>query len=127
MGRSRPLLAEQHRGLLAGIEQADTVTIDGHKQLYLPMGTGVVLMKNPSLARAIEKSANYIVRAGSRDLGRRAVEGSRPATSLYLHAALHLIGQRGYEALIDAGIDRARYLAGAIRKRRDFESSPSPS
>ncbi len=120
------LFSKLHRKILAGIERADTVTIDGHKQLYLPMGTGVVLMKDPQLARVIEKSANYIVRAGSRDLGRRAVEGSRPATSLYLHAALHLIGQSGYEALIDAGIDRAHFMAGAIRARPDFELLAEP-
>lgn len=121
------LFSRAHRQLLAGIERADTITIDGHKQLYLPMGTGVVLMRDPFLARAIEKSANYIVRAGSRDLGRRAVEGSRPATSLFLHAALHLIGQRGYETLIDSGIDRAQYMASSIRRRPDFELLAEPT
>jgi putative pyridoxal-dependent aspartate 1-decarboxylase len=120
------LFSRTHRGLLRGIERADTVTIDGHKQLYLPMGTGVVLMKEPHMARSIEKSAQYIVRAGSRDLGRRAVEGSRPATSLFLHAALHLIGHRGYGALIDAGIERAHHMADAIRARTDFELLAEP-
>src|SRR6185369_8154167 len=35
------LFSETNRRKLSGIEAADSVTIDGHKQLYLPMGVGL--------------------------------------------------------------------------------------
>ncbi len=38
------IFSRKHQHKLAGIEKADSVTIDGHKQLYLPMGIGMVLM-----------------------------------------------------------------------------------
>ncbi|MDB4968770.1 MAG: putative pyridoxal-dependent aspartate 1-decarboxylase [Myxococcales bacterium] len=120
------LFSEKHRGLLAGIERADSVVIDGHKQLYLPMGLGVVVLRNPQMAKAIEKTADYIIRAGSSDLGRRTLEGSRPATAVYLHSALHIIGQRGYEALVDGGIARCRFMAAEIRRRDEFELLAEP-
>lgn len=115
------VFSERHRGILAGIERADTVTFDGHKQLYLPMGIGMVFLRDPALAREIEKHAQYTARAGSADLGQRSLEGSRPAMSLLLHAALELIGHHGYAYLIDEGIAKARHLAGAVRTRADFE------
>jgi glutamate decarboxylase len=120
------VFSDQHRGVLAGIERADTVTFDGHKQLYLPMGMGMLFLRDPSLAREIEKHAQYTARAGSADLGQRSLEGSRPAMSLLLHAALELIGQRGYAFLMDEGMRKARYLADTVRARPEFELLSNP-
>lgn len=115
------LFSERHRSALAGIERAGSVTIDGHKQLYLPMGIGMVLFKDPELPRAIEKQAAYIIRAGSPDLGKRALEGSRPGMALFLHAALHILGRQGYAHLIDEGMAKAAFMASAIRERPELE------
>ncbi len=120
------LFSHQHAYLLDGIEGADSVVIDGHKQLWLPMGTGMVVFKDPSLAKGIEKTANYIIRSDSGDLGRRSLEGSRPATAVYLHGALHLLGRQGFGALIDGGIARARFMAEQIKAAADFELVSEP-
>ncbi|HJP90454.1 MAG TPA: pyridoxal-dependent decarboxylase [Pyrinomonadaceae bacterium] len=120
------LFSKQHRHKLAGIELADSVTIDGHKQLYLPMGMGMLMLRNPLSARSIEKHARYIIRPNSFDLGKRAMEGSRPNTSLLYHAALNVIGRRGYEFLIDEGIRKARYMAAAVRALPEFELLVEP-
>lgn len=115
------VFSRRNRGLLAGIERADTVTFDGHKQLYLPMGIGMVFLRDPTLAREIEKHAAYTARAGSLDLGQRSLEGSRPAMSLLLHATLELIGHDGYGWLMDEGIAKARHLAESVRARPEFQ------
>lgn len=120
------LFSRHHQDRLAGIELADSVTIDGHKQLYLPMGIGMVLLRNPHLARVIERNAQYIIRANSLDLGKRALEGSRPAMVLYLHAALHLIGRQGYEVLIDENLRKTDYMAQHIRERSEFQLLTEP-
>ncbi len=119
--------SSRHRGLLAGLERADSITIDGHKQLYMPMGIGAVLFRDPQRAAVIEKRARYIIRAGSPDLGRRSLEGSRASMVLLLHAGLHLLGRRGYGELLDAGLERARGFAEAIRRRPAFELVVEPT
>jgi glutamate decarboxylase len=120
------VFSNQFRGRLKGIERADSVTIDGHKQMYTPMGTGMAIFRQPTLARAIEKQARYIVRKGSYDLGRRSLEGSRPANALYLHACLSILGRKGYELLIEAGIRKARYLYEQVQTRPEFEPIVAP-
>jgi putative pyridoxal-dependent aspartate 1-decarboxylase len=114
------LFSARHRHNLAGIERADSVTIDGHKQLYTPMGLGMLLLREPQLAKVIEKQANYVVRRGSFDLGRRTLEGSRPAMSLFLHAALNIIGRQGYEFLVNEGMRKTLYMADSIARRPEF-------
>jgi glutamate decarboxylase len=120
------LLSSTHRGLLKGIERADSVTIDAHKQLYVPMGAGMVLFKDPASLASIEHHAAYILREGSRDLGSHTLEGSRPGMAMLVHAGLSIIGRKGYEILIDQGIERARRFAQLIDAHPDFELVTEP-
>ncbi|MDF2692249.1 MAG: putative pyridoxal-dependent aspartate 1-decarboxylase [Labilithrix sp.] len=120
------LFSDRHRARLEGIERASSITIDGHKQLYLPMGIGMVFFRDPAQARAIEKQAAYIIRAGSGDLGKRSLEGSRSGMALFLHAALHILGKQGYAHLIDAGIEKARVMASLIHAMPELELLAPP-
>ena len=120
------LLSEQHRALLNGIEQADSVTLDAHKQLYVPMGAGMVIFKEPTALAAIEHHARYIIRPGSRDLGATTLEGSRPGMALLVHSSLRILGRSGYALLIDQGIEKARLLAAMIVRDPDFELMTAP-
>lgn len=121
------LFSAQHRHLLKGIEAADSVTICGHKQLYLPQGISIVLCKDPKLIYHIKATAGYQARAESYDLGKHSPEGSRPATCTYLHAGLHLIGKEGYAYLIDEGIRKAKLFADMIRNHHAFELMEEPT
>ncbi len=120
------LFSQRHSGLLKGVERADSVTIDAHKQLYVPMGAGMVVFKDPTALSAIEHHAHYILRHGSKDLGSHTLEGSRPGKALMLHAGLSIIGRKGYELLIDMGIEKAKTFAGMIRQHPEFELTSAP-
>jgi glutamate decarboxylase len=113
--------SETYRHLIKGIEKADSITIDGHKQLYLPMGIGLILFQHPKTASLIEKESEYIIRKTSIDLGKRSIEGSRPANSFYLQAGLKLLGKRKYAWLIDKGIQTARQMSAIVLVQPDFE------
>lgn len=120
------LLSKRFRHLLHGIERADSVTIDAHKQMYVPMGAGVVLFREPSMVRAIEHHAEYIIRHGSKDLGAHTMEGSRPGMAMLVYSAMHVMGRRGYELLIDQSIEKAREFARLIEAQDDFEVITEP-
>lgn len=120
------LLSEKYRELLKGIELADSVTIDAHKQMYVPMGVGLVIFKNPASVAAIEHHAEYILRQGSKDLGSHTLEGSRPGMAMLLYASLHIISRQGYEMLINQSIERAKYFSSLIAEQDDFEVVSEP-
>ena len=120
------LFSRTYRPLLRGIERADSVTIDAHKQLYVPMGAGMVVFKDPETLASIEHHAAYIIRRGSKDLGSHTLEGSRPGMAMLVHAGLSIIGRKGYELLMDGGIERARHFAGMIENHPDFELVTTP-
>lgn len=120
------LLSNKYRKLLKGIEVADSVTIDAHKQMYVPMGAGLVVFKNPASVAAIEHHAEYILRKGSKDLGSHTLEGSRPGMAMLVYASLHIISRPGYEMLINQGIDKANHFADLIEQHDQFELVTRP-
>ena len=120
------LMSEKYSHLLDGIELADSVTIDCHKQFYMPMSSGMVYFKNPAIMDSIEYHANYVNRPGSVDLGIKSIAGSREANSIILDCALKIMGTQGYALLIEHGIETARKLAEEIKKRPDFQLITSP-
>ncbi|EGR1834446.1 putative pyridoxal-dependent aspartate 1-decarboxylase [Vibrio cholerae] len=120
------LMSNRYRGLLDGVELADSVTIDAHKQLYIPMGAGMVLFKDPNAMRSIEHHAQYILRKGSKDLGSHTLEGSRSGMAMLVYASMHIISRPGYQLLIDQSIEKARYFADLIDAQTDFELVSQP-
>lgn len=120
------LFSKKYRHILNGIERADSVTIDAHKQMYVPMGAGMVVFRDPTLVSAIEHHADYIIRKGSKDLGSYTLEGSRPGMAMLLQSGLKIISRSGYEILIDQGIEKARLFADMIKADPVFELITEP-
>ncbi len=120
------LMSNNYRQLLDGVELADSVTIDAHKQLYIPMGAGMVLFKDPDAMSSIEHHAQYILRKGSKDLGSHTLEGSRSGMAMLVYASMHIISRPGYELLIDQSIEKAKDFADLIKRQPDFELVSEP-
>ncbi len=95
--------------------------------MFLPVASSILLLRNPTIAKLIERSSHYMLHDGSGDLGRRSLEGSRGGGVLLLDAALAIIGERGYEFLIDENLWKARHMTKLIRERRDFELMFEPA
>jgi len=122
------VFSRKYGGLLKGIERCDSVTVDGHKQLYMPMGCGLCFFRDPESCLSIQKTAKYIIRKDSFDLGKFTLEGSRPANAVFLHSNLNILGSRGYEILVDRSIRMTRYMATRIGEHKDtFEIIADPA
>lgn len=120
------LLSPTYRHLLDGIEHADSVTIDGHKQFYMPMTCGMVFFKDPYALDTVAYHTRYVNRPGSVDLGIRSISGSREAHSLVLDGALKIMGSKGYALLVEHGIETARAFAREIEKHPFFQLMTPP-
>ncbi|RJP89876.1 MAG: putative pyridoxal-dependent aspartate 1-decarboxylase [Desulfobacteraceae bacterium] len=120
------LFSKKYRHLLKGISLANSVTMDGHKQFYMPMSCGMLYLKDPAALDVIAYHANYVNRMGSVDLGIKTLSGSREANSLILDSALKIMGAKGYALLIDHGIETAAAFAEEIKRRDLFELMTPP-
>nr|WP_136250591.1 putative pyridoxal-dependent aspartate 1-decarboxylase [Ningiella ruwaisensis] len=120
------LFSGKYRHKLKGIEKADSVTIDAHKQMYVPMGAGMAIFKDPAASNSVRHHAQYILRQGSKDLGSTTLEGSRNGMAMMVYSSFHILGRRGYELLIDRSIEQAQAFASMIDRHPDFELITSP-
>ena len=120
------IMSEKYRHLLKGIESADSITVDGHKQFYMSMTCGMVYFKDPTIMDSVTYHAKYVNRPGSVDLGIKSISGSREATSLILDSALKIMGTQGYALLIDHGIELATMFAKEIKQRENFQLVTRP-
>jgi glutamate decarboxylase len=120
------LMSAKYRHILDGIGLADSVTIDGHKQFYMPMTCGMVYFRDPKHMDSIRYHSNYVIRPGSADLGIKSLAGSREAVSLVLDSALKIMGTRGYALLIEHGIETAHEFAREILSRKLFQLVTPP-
>lgn len=120
------LFSEKLSKKLNAIKQADTVTICGHKQMYLPQGASVCIFRSPDFASFSESNTHYQSRKGSYDLGRYSIEGSRSFMSLLFHSALKILGTKGFSEIIEHNYNQTRLLAELIRSLEEFQLIEEP-
>jgi aromatic-L-amino-acid decarboxylase len=110
------VLCAEGRALLAGIERAHSITFDPHKGMFLPYGTGVLLVRDgAALRRAHQDEADYLQDLGLRtdaDLSPAACgpELSRPFRGLRLWLPLLLHGARAFREALAEKLALARVL-----------------
>lgn len=118
-------LTERGRGILAGIERADSVTLDPHKGMFLPYGTGCLLVKDgAALARAHALHAAYLPSRppehpggegeGWWDFSELSPELSRPFRGLRLWLPLQLCGTQAFRDALDEKLDLAHWAADEV-------------
>lgn len=115
------MLSPKLKAKLFGIEQADSVTIDGHKLLGLTMGHGMTLFKDEHSLGSIKQSANYIIRANSDDLGRFSLEGSRPFVSLKLWFLVNTYGFKKLGKRVEESHEKAQKFHRILNEFSCFE------
>jgi glutamate/tyrosine decarboxylase-like PLP-dependent enzyme len=119
------LFSEQHRRLLRGIEQADSVTLDPHKWLAMPFSTGLILTRHPEVLRhSFSVPCPYLQTASANTLPDNlaiSAQWSRRMNSLKLWLTLKAHGRQAYQELIDRQIELARGFAEWVSASDDFE------
>jgi L-2,4-diaminobutyrate decarboxylase len=132
------LLAPAHRGLVRGLERADSVAWDPHKMMLLPLAAGMVLVRDGrTLDGAFAQQAPYLFQGDADtelegapprvwDLGLRSAQCSRRADVLKVWVALQRYGADGIGALYTHLCDTTTRLHGRLAARSDFAVLHAP-
>lgn len=124
------LVSGQHRHRVRGIERARSIAWDPHKLLLMPLGTGMLLVRDEQdLDRAFAQRAPYLFHGSEGrvlDQGVRSFLCSRPVDVLKLWVALQRYGLSGLAAAHDHLCDMARTLWQEIEGRDDFVALHEP-
>ena len=125
------MLPEQ-RHLYAGLERADSVTLDPHKWLYIPYECGCVLIRDKEKqARAFSMHASYLrgtlpdMHQGY-DFFENGPQMSRGFRALKLWMSLKHYGLEGYRKLLWQNILCANRLHDLVMQDPDFQVLHEP-
>lgn len=126
-------LSSRLRPLFAGIEEADSVTLDGHKWLYTAASASVLLARDFSrLVSSFAVDPTYVYRGESLD-GEGLSSGfygpnfSKPFDALKIWLSLLAFGRDAIVRRIEHDVDLAAYLGRRVAERADFELVTPPS
>jgi aromatic-L-amino-acid decarboxylase len=112
----------------AGLERADSITVDAHKWLGVPKSCSAVLFRERgSLVTAFGHHERYMLHEG--DIANpvdRTFEYSRPLRSLRLWMAFRIHGATQYRAWIEGTLAHARELTELIDRSPAFELLHAP-
>jgi glutamate/tyrosine decarboxylase-like PLP-dependent enzyme len=112
------------RELVAGVERAHSVAVDGHKWLNVPYDCGAAFVHDAELHHgAFTSTAAYL---GREELdrpvfGNLAPEMSRRSRAFAVWATLRAYGRSGYRAMVERHVELARRLAEQVDAEPELE------
>jgi len=117
--------------VLAGIERADSVALDPHKTLFLPYGTGALLVRQAThLKAAHASSADYLPAASEHqdiwDFADLSPELTRPYRGLRVWLPLKLHGVDVFREYLDEKLDLAQWLCAQLANIPQLEVIAPP-
>jgi len=125
------LMTEEGRRILRGIERADSIVLDPHKGLFLPYGTGAVLVRDgEALRRAHSLTADYMPGMQNDpdrvDFSQYSPELSRPFRGLRVWLPLKMHGAGVFRRELEEKLALARMAADRLRGMEGIEILAEP-
>jgi aromatic-L-amino-acid/L-tryptophan decarboxylase len=119
-------ITERGRGLFEGVSDAHSITLDPHKGMFLPYGTGSLLVREGKLLRdAHHVGAEYLQDLAPEEeipnFADYSPELSRDFRGLRVWLPLMLHGGSAFRAALDEKLDLTQYLYGALADAPGFE------
>ena len=124
-------LLDEFRPRLAGLERADSLVLDPHKSMFLPYGTGAVLVRNrDALQDAHAYYAAYLQDTVESEGGGRSPAAVSPELTKHFRALrvwlpLLLHGEEPFRACLREKLELTKYFHGEVEKL-GFELGPEP-
>jgi aromatic-L-amino-acid decarboxylase len=115
------MLTERGRAAMRGIERADSVVLDPHKTLFLPFGTGALVVKSARTLRAAHSMRSEVLPAFQQsddlvDFCEISPELSRDFRGLRVWLPLKLFGIEPFREQLEEKLDLAAWAAAELHK-----------
>ena len=125
------LLCDDGRKVLRGLDKAHSVVLDPHKGMFLPYGSGAVLVRDEEwLAQSQTYQADYMqdarMSSGHYSAAYLSLELTRPFRGLRFWLPLKLFGLAPFRAALEEKIWLARYFYEQLEKTPGWETGPYP-
>ncbi|WP_409300244.1 pyridoxal phosphate-dependent decarboxylase family protein [Peribacillus sp. SCS-155] len=121
------IFSNKHKNLLNGIENANSITFNPQKWMYIAKTCAMVLFKNGEiLEQNFRITAPYMNDTVTTNIGEISVQGTRHAEILKLWLSLQQIGTAGYGQLIDHGLKMMELYRDEIKRRPYLQLSSKP-
>jgi aromatic-L-amino-acid/L-tryptophan decarboxylase len=117
-------LTERGKRWLAGIERADSITLDPDKWLYQPFECGCVLVREGRLLEdAFRIAPDYLkdARGAEVDFADRGLQLSRMARSLKLWLSIQTFGVGAFREAIERALDLAELAEHLVGESEELE------
>jgi L-2,4-diaminobutyrate decarboxylase len=124
-------LSGRHRRKLAGIEEADSIAVDFHKQLYQPISCAAFLVKNGADFFLMKRHADYLnpeddEASGVPNLVGKSLQTTRRFDALKVFVSLRTLGREGFEVMIDRTLEVAAETARLVAADPRLELAVRP-
>lgn len=124
------LLTDQGRAALRGIERSDSAVLDPHKGLFLPYGSGVLVVRDAAPLMASHDYAGSYMQDAAREPTEISPADASPELSrhfrgLRMWLPLVLLGTAPFSAALEEKLLLARYFRREI-ERAGYEVGPEP-
>ncbi len=124
------LFSPKHRGLMAGIERADSMCFNPHKTMAVPLHCSALLMRDRGLLHdTFETRADYLFHdtdEGNRDRGDMTLQCGRRVDALKLWLAWQAQGDEGYRARVERAFENVGHARRMVLERDSLELIREP-
>jgi len=125
------MMTDRGRAVMKGIERADSITLDPHKGLFLPYGTGSLLVRDAStLKKAHSVRAVYLPETEHEpdlvDLSQVSPELSRAFRGLRVWLPLKMHGIGPFRRNLDEKLQLAEWITEQLRQIEELEIVAEP-
>ncbi len=122
------LVSARHRGLLDGLERADSVTVDYHKTFFQPVSSSALIVRDRATLAPVTFHADYLNPPGSTDPNQvdKSLQTTRRFDALKLWLTLRVMGPDAIGGYLDTVIDLTAQVHEAVRELDDVEVAARP-
>lgn len=117
------IFSKKNKHLIAGVEKADSFSLNPHKMLGTPLSTSIIIVKQQQhLYDSFANDANYLYQTNGDELnmGKISLQCGRRNDALKIWTLWKAVGTNGLEKIVDTHFELAEYARSYVENNKDY-------